>query len=178
MSWFPDHADAAIIADTILLDIALILALAAAIFANRRLRGDLNFEFAAEGSARALLSDRKIPYRSFRFFKYHLSGFTDDELRKILVRAGAIRLTAGGEEVWGLLAHNRKYLSAQEIDEAPVSQIPADPLRHQQEASQPNVGQADEPDAEMDSSGAFARVRAEMIRLGKLECVRPAVRQE
>jgi hypothetical protein len=178
MNWFPDQMDAAIIADTILLDIALILALAAAIFANRRLRRDLNFEFAAEGAARAMLSDRKIPYRTFRSLKYHLGGFTDDELRKILVRAGGIRLTAGGEEVWGLLARNRKYLSAGEINEAPSTQIDCDALGQKQNPPQPEVSQADEPDAQFDSSGAFARVRAEMIKLGKLECVRPAVRQE
>lgn len=178
MNWFPDQMDAAIIADTILLDIALILALAAAIFANRRLRRDLNFEFAAEGAARAMLSDRKIPYRTFRSLKYHLGGFTDDELRKILVRAGGIRLTAGGEEVWGLLARNRKYLSAEEINEAPTTQIDRDALGQKQNAPLPEVSQAIEPDAQFDSSGAFARVRAEMIKLGKLECVRPAVRQE
>jgi len=178
MNWFPDQVDAAMIAGAVSFNAAFIVALAAAILALRRLRRSFDFEFAAEGLARAMLSDRKIPYRSFRFFKYHLSGFTDDELRKILVRAGAIRLMAGGEEVWGLLAHNRKFLSAQEISEAPVSQILADPLRPKQEAPRPDIGQADEPDAETDSSGAFARVRAEMIRLGKLECVRPAVRQE
>lgn len=178
MNWFPDQVDAAMIAGAVSFNAAFIVALAAAIRALRRMRRSFDFEFAAEGSARAMLSDRKIPFRTFRFFKYHLSGFADDELRKILVRAGGIRLTAGGEEVWGLLARNRKYLSVEEIKEAPTAQIDSDAFGHKHNAPQPDVGQADAPDAETDSSGAFARVRAEMIRLGKLECVRPAVRQE
>jgi hypothetical protein len=178
MNWFPDQMDAAMIANAVSFNIAFIVALAAAILAIRRMRQSFDFEFAAEGAARAMLSDRKIPYRTFRSLKYHLGGFTDDELRKILVRAGGIRLTAGGEEVWGLLARNRKYLSAGAINEAPSTQIDCDALGQKHNPPQPEVSQADEPDAQFDSSGAFARVRAEMIKLGKLECVRPAVRQE
>jgi hypothetical protein len=178
MDWFPDQYDAPIIYGAVSLDIALIIALAAAIFANRRLHRSLNFEFAAEGAARAILLDRKTPYRTFRFLKYHLSGFADDELRKILVRAGGIRLTAGGQEVWGLLSRNRNYLSADEINEAPEIQIVSNALDNTRTAPQPESNPADEPDAANDSSGAFARVRAEMIKLGKLECVRPSLRQE
>jgi hypothetical protein len=178
MNWFPDQLDTAMSWSAVPFNIAFIIALAAAILAFRRMRQSFDFEFAAEGAARAMLSDRKIPYRTFRSLKYHLGGFTDDELRKILVRAGGIRLTAGGEEVWGLLARNRKYLSAEEIKEAPTAQIVSDAPEHKHNALQPEISQADEPDAQIDSSGAFARVRAEMIKLGKLECVRPAVRQE
>jgi hypothetical protein len=69
----------------------------------------------------------KLPYRTFRVLKYHLSGFTDDELRKILVRAG-IRFAAGGHEIWGLLARNREYLSVDEIKEDPTTQISFDAL--------------------------------------------------
>jgi hypothetical protein len=178
MSWFPDQLDTALNWSAVAFNVAFTVALAAAILASRRMRQSFDFEFAAEGAARAMLSDRKIPYRTFRSLKYHLGGFTDDELRQILVRAGGIRLTAGGEEVWGLLARNRKYLSAEEIKEAPAAQIDRDALGQKQNAPQAEVSQADEPDAQFDSSGAFARVRAEMIKLGKLECVRPAVRQE
>ena len=178
MNWFPDQIDAAIIVDTMLLDIALIVALAAAIFAHRRLRRELNFEFAAEGAAHAMLSDRKIQYRTFRFLKYHLSGFADDELRKILVRAGGIRLTAGGQEVWGLLSRNRNYLSVEELNEVSATQLVSDTLGQKHNTPQAEIVPADESDPADDSSGAFARVRAEMIKLGRLECVRPAVRQE
>jgi len=178
MSWFPDQMDAAMIAGAVSYNIGLIVALVAAILAIRRLGRSFDFEFAAEGAARALLLDGKIPYRTFRFLKYHLGGFSDDELRKILVRAGGIRLTAGGEEVWGLLPRSRKYLSVEEINEPPISQIVPDAREQKHNPPQSDIIQTEEPDAPNDSSGAFARVRAEMIKLGKLECVRPAVRQE
>ena len=99
------------------------------------MRQNFKLEFAAEGVAREMLIDRKWPYRTFRILKYHLSGFTDDELRKILVRAGGIRLTAGGQEVWGLLTRNRQYLTVEEIKEAPETQISFDASCQQQSLS-------------------------------------------
>jgi hypothetical protein len=143
------------------------------------LERNFKLEFAAEGVAREMLIDRKWPYRTFRVLKYHLSGFTDDELRKILVRAGGIRLTAGGQEVWGLLSRNREYLSVEEIKEAPT-QIAFDSSSQQQkhQQQQQEGGPQDELTLSRDSSGAFERVRAEMIKLGTLECVRPAARQK
>ena len=125
-----------------------------------------------------MLMDRKWPYRTFRVLKYHLCGFTDDELRKILVRAGGIRLTAGGQEVWGLLSRNREYLSVEEIKEAPTTQIAFDSSGQRQNQQQHESGPRDELDLSRDSSGAFERVRAEMIKLGTLDCVRPAARQK
>ena len=116
-------------------------------------------------------------YRTFRVLKYHLCGSTDDELRKILVRAGGIRLTAGGQEVWGLLSRNREYLSVEEIKEAPTTQIAFD-SSGQQLNQQQQEGGPQELDISRDSSGAFERVRTEMIKLGTLGCVRPAARQK
>src|ERR1700730_12573106 len=127
---------------------------------------------------REMLMDRKRPYRTFRVLKYHLGGFTDDELRKVLVRAGGIRLTAGGQEVWGLLSRNHECLSVEEINEAPTTQIALDTCAQQQKLPQHDGGPQDELDLPRNSSGAFARVRAEMIKLGTLECVRPSVRHE
>src|SRR5437660_1277441 len=119
MTWFSAQLNAAIIAGVVSLSVTLIMVLMALILINRKVHHNFNLEFAAEGVAREMLLDRKWPYRTFRVLKYHLSGFTDDELRKILVRAGGIRLTAGGHEVWGLLSRNHKYLSVEEIKEAP-----------------------------------------------------------
>ena len=178
MNWFSVQMNAAIIAGVVSLNICLIIALAAIILANRKARHNFKLEFAAEGVAREMLMDRKWPYRTFRVLKYHLSGFTDDELRKILVRAGGIRLTAGGHEVWGLLARNREYLSVEEIKETPETQISFDASGQQQNQQQQEGEPQDEPDLSRDSSGAFERVRAEMIKLGTLECVRPAARQK
>jgi hypothetical protein len=175
MNWFSVQMNAAIIAGS--LNISLIIALVATIITNRKVRQNFKLEFAAEGVAREMLMDRKLPYRTFRVLKYHLSGFTDDELRKILVRAGGIRLSAGGQEVWGLLSRNRKYLSVDEIKEPPTTQIAFDTFAQQQKP-QHDGGPQDELDLPCNSSGAFERVRAEMIKLGTLECVRPAARQK
>jgi hypothetical protein len=180
MNWFSVQMNAAIIAGVVSLNIGLTIVLVAAILSNRKMRQDFKLEFAAEGVAREMLLDHKLPYRAFRVLKYHLSGFTDDELRKVLVRAGGIRLTAGGHEVWGLLTRNREYLSVEEIKEAPTTQITFDASGQQQnhQQHQRESEPQDEPDLSRDSSGAFERVRAEMIKLGTLECVRPSVRQK
>jgi hypothetical protein len=180
MNWFSVQMNAAIIACVVSLNISLIIALVAIILTNRKGRHNFKFEFAAEGVAREMLMDHKLPYRAFRVLKYHLSGFTDDELRKILVRAGGIRLTAGGQEVWGLLTRNRDYLSVEEINEAPETQIAFDTSGQQQNhpQQQQEGGPQDELDLSRGSSPAFERVRAEMMKLSTLECVRPAARQK
>jgi hypothetical protein len=179
MNWFSIQMTAAIIAGGVSLSITLIMVLAA-ILTNRKVHHNFNLGFAAECVAREMLMDRKWPYRTFRVLKYHLCGFTDDELRKILVRAGGIRLTAGGQEVWGLLSRNREYLSVEEIKEAPTTQIAFDSSGQQQkhQQQQQEGGPQDELNLSRDSSGAFERVRAEMIKLGTLECVRPTARQK
>jgi len=136
MNWFSVQMNAAIIAGVVSLSITLIMVSVAIIFTDRKVHHNFNLEFAAEGVAREMLMDRKWPYRTFRVLKYHLSGFTDDELRKILVRAGGIRLTADGQEVWGLLSRNREYLSVEEIKEAPTTQIAFDSSGQQQNHQQ------------------------------------------
>jgi len=178
MNWFSVQMNAAIIAGVVSLNISLIIALAAIILTTRKGRHNFKLEFAAEGVAREMLIDRKWPYRTFRVLKYHLGGFTDDELRRILVRAGGVRLTAGGQEIWGLLSRNHEYLSIEEIKEAPTTQILLDTSGQQQNQQQPEGAPQDELDLSRDSGGAFERVRAEMIKLGTLDCVRAVVRQE
>jgi hypothetical protein len=104
-------------------------------------------------------------------------------LRKILVRAGGIRLTAGGQEVWGLLTRNREYLSVEEIKEPPATQIvfnASDQEENQQQRQQKedDIEPQDQLDLSRDSSRAIERVRAEMIKLGTLECVRSAAQKK
>ena len=75
---------------------------------ERKLKAELRTEFMAEKAARALLESEKWSKRSFDAIKKRLGGFSDDELRKTLVRAGAVRFESdGGEELWGLIARNR-----------------------------------------------------------------------
>lgn len=170
MNLFPVQADAPIIASVAALSISLIIALAAI----KRV-ANLHLRFAPEGVAHALLADRKVPYRTFLSLKYHLSGFADDELRKILVRAGGIRLTAGGQEVWGLLSRNRKYLATEDIKDAPTIDVPLDCIGPGQAQE---IKDQDDQDLAHRSLEPFERVRAEMMKLGALQCVKPAARQE
>ena len=75
---------------------------------EKKLKMELRTEFMAEQATRTLLESDKWGKRSFDAIKKRLGGFSDDELRKILVRAGAVRFeSVEGEELWGLIARNR-----------------------------------------------------------------------
>jgi glutamate mutase epsilon subunit len=70
-------------------------------------------DFMAETTAVHFLSHKSYTDRSFETLKQHLGGFNDDELRKILVRAGAIRVFRDGDESdewWRLLSRNKEYI--------------------------------------------------------------------
>jgi hypothetical protein len=111
---------AAVVAGAVALVTALITALATVGVAERKLRRDFRLEFAAERVAHQLMMDVEWRLRSFAVIKRHLGGFKDDELRRILVRAGAIRFSSElGQEMWGLLERNRHRLGATNINEEP-----------------------------------------------------------
>jgi len=73
-------------------------------------------DFMAESTAKHFLSHKAYTDRSFETLKNHMGGFEDDELRKILVRAGAIRVyrEEGGErtEWWRLLDRMDEYIES------------------------------------------------------------------
>lgn len=76
-----------------------------------RLRTEHKTEFAAEDTARHFLSHRGYTDRSFDVLRKHLGGFEDDELRRILVRAGAVRTYRDdGSEWWRLLSRMDEYI--------------------------------------------------------------------
>ncbi len=86
-----------------------------------RLRTEHKTEFAAEETARHFLSHRGYTDRSFDVLRKHLGGFEDDELRRILVRAGAVRTYRDdGSEWWRLLSRMDEYIGqkAQRADAA------------------------------------------------------------
>ena len=69
-------------------------------------------DFMAEKTARHFLSHKSYTDRSFETLSKNLGGFTDDELRKILVRAGAIRtFRDDGTEWWRLLSRMDEYIA-------------------------------------------------------------------
>lgn len=78
---------------------------------ERRLRTELRTEFMAEQAAKILLETDRWKKRSFAEIKKRLAGFGDDDLRKILVRAGAVSFEANdGGELWGLISRNKEDL--------------------------------------------------------------------
>ncbi|MES2733818.1 MAG: hypothetical protein V4714_18875 [Bacteroidota bacterium] len=68
-------------------------------------------EFMAENTAKHFLSHKSYTDRSFETLKKHLGGFEEEELRKILVRAGAIRTYREDKsEWWRLLSRMEEYI--------------------------------------------------------------------
>ena len=68
-----------------------------------RMQPALPPEYRPEITARHILRHPIWQWRSFRILRHHLGGYGDDDLRRILVQAGAVRFeTEAGEEVWGL----------------------------------------------------------------------------
>lgn len=70
----------------------------------KRLRREFLLEMRAEDLARRLLTHSKWRFRTFKTLNYHIAGFDEDELRRVLIRAGAVRFQdTTGVEIWGLL---------------------------------------------------------------------------
>jgi len=89
-------------------------------FANqlRVLQEQHKAEFMAETTARHFLGHRSYTDRSFETLRNHLGGFSDDELRRILVRAGAIRVfREDGTEWWRLLSRMEEYIERKQLDQ-------------------------------------------------------------
>ena len=78
-----------------------------------KIREENKIEFQAEQTALHFLSHKSYTDRSFETLKKHLGGFEDNELRKILVRAGAIRTyREDGSEWWRLLSRMDEYIAS------------------------------------------------------------------
>ncbi len=77
-----------------------------------RIREEHKTEFQAETTALHFLSHASYTDRSFETLKKYLGGFEDDELRKILVRAGAVRTYREDKsEWWRLLSRMDEYIA-------------------------------------------------------------------
>ena len=82
----------------------------------RLLREQHKVEFMAEETARHFLGHKNFTDRSFDTLRNHLGGFEDDELRKILVRAGAIRVyREDGSEWWRLLSRMDEFIERKQL---------------------------------------------------------------
>lgn len=86
--------------------------------ATKRVRLEHKTEFKAEETAKHFLEHAGYTDRSFETLKMHLGGFEDDELRKILVRAGAIRTyRKDGTEWWRLLDRMDEFIKNKKAKE-------------------------------------------------------------
>lgn len=80
------------------------------------LREQNKVDFMAEETAKHFLSHKSYTDRSFDTLQKHLGGFSSDELRKILVRAGAIRTYRDdGSEWWRLLSRMDEYIQNKNV---------------------------------------------------------------
>ena len=76
---------------------------------QRKIEAQYGQELSAERAARKLLECTRWKRRTFQALKYHMGGYDDDELRRILIRAGAIRFKED-VETWGLIERNETVL--------------------------------------------------------------------
>ncbi len=90
---------------------AFVTGLATFALQERRLRTELRTEFMAEQAARNLLENPRWQKRSFAEIQKRLGGFEEEDLRRLLVRAGAVRFYGtDGQELWGLLRRHNTEL--------------------------------------------------------------------
>ncbi len=72
-------------------------------FQRERLRTEFATEYSAEVALKQFLEVSGVTYRSFPMIRHHLGGFQPNDLRRLLVRAGAVRfMAADGTELWAL----------------------------------------------------------------------------
>lgn len=117
---------AALIGAGVALVVALVTSTGAFLLQRSKLREELRTEFMAESAIRLLLNSQRYPKRSFLQLQHRIGGFTDNELRQKLVRAGAVRFTIDGYEYWGLISRNLEYLDASDVRETGPS-VQTDP---------------------------------------------------
>jgi hypothetical protein len=114
------QAVAAIVAGVVSILTGIVTAVVTYYVTIVKFRLDNRTMFQAELAARKLMMHPTWQWRTFEVIRHHLGGFKDNELRQILVRAGAIRTKAkNGKEVWGLLDRNRAYLGVTRLQVSP-----------------------------------------------------------
>lgn len=94
---------AELIAEGVEIVVSLAIGVLTFFVAERRLRAELRLEDNTEQAIQTLMS-RGWALRSFDVIRHHIRGFDDDELRRLLVRSGAVAFSDPDvKELWGLL---------------------------------------------------------------------------
>ena len=95
--------------------------------AEARLRAEFATEASVETAIRQLLELSELRYRTFPMIRHHIGGFEPNELRRLLVRSGAVRfMAADGTEMWALrerVADDFRY-SRWKHDRSPMNKVP------------------------------------------------------
>ncbi|WP_171132522.1 hypothetical protein [Ruegeria sp. HKCCA5014] len=95
------------------------------------LKAEFGTEQSAEAAIRHFLDIYELPYRSFPMIRHYIGGFENNELRRLLVRAGAVRFMAqDGTELWALrdrVADHFKH-GRWKHPEAPRNKVPDEDL--------------------------------------------------
>ncbi len=79
---------------------------------NRIHKREYKLDYQVEDLVLKFLNHPKWRFRTFKTIKHHIAGFEDNELRKILVRVGALRFTDSENiEIWGLYDRVQDELS-------------------------------------------------------------------
>lgn len=92
--------------------VSICSAVAAYVIHRQRLEAEFKTQDSAEKLIRSLLEQPDWSKRSFDTIASKVGGFNGDDLRQLLVRAGAVRFySPDGKELWGLLSKNISDLS-------------------------------------------------------------------
>jgi hypothetical protein len=99
---------AAIVAAAVSVLVAVITAIGTYRVQAARMRTELRTEFMVEEAIRKLLMHPAWKQRSFTKIRHHIRGFEDNELRRHLVRAGAVAFDNPNNDLewWGLRERN------------------------------------------------------------------------
>lgn len=92
--------------------VSIFSAVTAYLIHRQRLKTEFKTQDSAEKLIRSLLEQPNWSKRSFDSIASKVGGFDGDDLRQLLVRAGAVRFySQDGKELWGLLSKNTRDLS-------------------------------------------------------------------
>jgi hypothetical protein len=97
--------DARVLSALIAAVVSAAISLPGAILLILRYRNETSLSRRTEIALRTLLKQPKVPFVAFKVIRHFIGGYTDDELRQLLVRAGALRFADNNMvEYWALLS--------------------------------------------------------------------------
>lgn len=110
------HKDVALVSALVSILVSLMAGLFSYLVQKIKLDKEFKLEDSAESAIRNLLNHPNWTQRSFSAISEKIGGFEPDELRKLLVRSGAVRFYRNNsdgekEELWGLTSKNLKKLN-------------------------------------------------------------------